>query len=69
MLNALRLKDGFNLQLFCQRTGLALSAIEGALDQAQRKGLIECDQARVKPTVRGFDFLNDLQSLFLPPGD
>jgi oxygen-independent coproporphyrinogen-3 oxidase len=69
MLNALRLKDGFNLQLFCQRTGLALSAIEAALDQAQRKGLIERDQARLKPTARGFDFLNDLQSLFLPPGD
>jgi oxygen-independent coproporphyrinogen-3 oxidase len=69
MLNALRLKDGFNLQLFCQRTGLALSAIEGALDQAQRKGLIELDPAGVKPTVRGFDFLNDLQSLFLPPCD
>ena len=68
MLNAFRLKDGFNLQLFCQRTGLALSTVEGALDQAQRKGLIERDQTRVKPTARGFDFLNDLQALFLPSG-
>jgi oxygen-independent coproporphyrinogen-3 oxidase len=68
MLNALRLKDGFSLQLFSQRTGLAISAIEGALDQAHRKGLIERDQATLKPTARGFDFLNDLQSLFLPPG-
>ena len=68
MLNALRLKDGFSLQLFSQRTGLALSTLEGALDQAQRKGLIERDLEKVKPTVRGFDFLNDLQSLFLPPG-
>jgi oxygen-independent coproporphyrinogen-3 oxidase len=67
MLNALRLKDGFGLQQFCERTGLALSAIQGALDEAQRQGLVERDLARVKPTVRGFDFLNDLQSLFLPP--
>jgi hypothetical protein len=27
--------------------------------------LIERDLARIRPTQRGFDFLNDLQSLFL----
>jgi len=27
--------------------------------------LIERDFVRVRPTERGFDFLNDLQSLFL----
>ena len=67
MLNALRLKDGFALQLFCERTGLAITAIQAALEQAQAQGLIVRDLARVTPTVRGFDFLNDLQSLFLPP--
>jgi oxygen-independent coproporphyrinogen-3 oxidase len=67
MLNALRLKDGFALQQFLERTGLALSVIENNLAEAQRQGLIERDFVRVKPTVRGFDFLNDLQSLFLPP--
>jgi putative oxygen-independent coproporphyrinogen III oxidase len=65
MLNALRLKDGFELQAFCDRTGLPLSAIEPALQAAQRKGLIERDLLRVKPTTRGFDFLSDLQALFL----
>jgi len=35
------------------------------LDEAQRKGLIEQDATWVRPTVRGFDFLSDLQSLFL----
>ncbi len=65
MLNALRLKDGFALQDFSDRTGLALTAIQHPLEEAERKGLIERDLARVKPTVRGFDFLNDLQSLFL----
>ncbi len=66
MLNALRLKEGFSLQLFSQRTGLAITAIQKALEEAERKGLIERDFAHVKPSVRGFDFLNDLQSLFLP---
>ena len=65
MLNALRLKDGFPLANFLERTGLPLSAIDKPLDEAQRKGLIERDLARVWPTERGFDFLNDLQSLFL----
>ncbi len=66
MLNALRLKDGFELARFTERTGLPLTAIEKALDQAQAKGLIERDLNKVRPTVRGFDFLSDLQGLFLP---
>src|SRR5450830_432482 len=66
MLNALRLKDGFALQLFSERTGLAITAIQEALEQAQAQGLIVRDLARVTPSVRGFDFLSDLQSLFLP---
>ncbi len=65
MLNALRLRDGFALQDFSDRTGLAITAIQQLLEEAERKGLIERDFARVTPTARGFDFLNDLQSLFL----
>ncbi|MBT9505531.1 radical SAM family heme chaperone HemW [Rhodoferax sp.] len=67
MLNALRLKDGFSLQQFHERTGLAINAIQQGLDEAERKGLIERDFGRIKPSLRGFDFLNDLQALFLPP--
>ena len=65
MLNALRLREGFALQDFVERTGLPLTAIAKALDEAERKGLITRDMARVRPTERGFDFLNDLQALFL----
>ena len=65
MLNALRLKEGFKLQDFVEKTGLPFTAIQQALDEAERKGLIERDFVRVKPTERGFDFLNDLQALFL----
>lgn len=69
MLNALRLRDGFSLAYFTERTGLPVSAIDAALGEAQRKGLIERDLARVWPTTQGFDFLNDLQSLFLADTD
>jgi len=65
MLNALRLRNGFGLRDFTERTGLPLTAIEAALQEAERKGLIERDFARVRPTQRGFDFLSDLQALFL----
>jgi oxygen-independent coproporphyrinogen-3 oxidase len=66
MLNALRLKDGFALQSFFERTGQPLSAIEGALAEGERNGLLVRDAGWVRPTERGFDFLSDLQSLFLP---
>jgi putative oxygen-independent coproporphyrinogen III oxidase len=65
MLNALRLREGFALAQFTERTGLALSAIEQPLREAERRGLIERDLVRVRPTQRGFDFLSDLQGLFL----
>jgi oxygen-independent coproporphyrinogen-3 oxidase len=65
MLNVLRLKDGFKLQDFVEKTGLPFTAIQKALDEAERQGLIERDFVRAKPTERGLDFLNDLQTLFL----
>jgi oxygen-independent coproporphyrinogen-3 oxidase len=65
MLNALRLREGFELAQFRERTGLPLSAIEQPLREAEAKGLLERDLARVRPTQRGFDFLSDLQALFL----
>lgn len=66
MLNALRLRQGFALSEFSERTGLAVTAIARALEEAERKGWITRDLQRVEPTVRGFDFLSDLQALFLP---
>jgi putative oxygen-independent coproporphyrinogen III oxidase len=66
MLNALRLADGFALPLFAERTGLSVSAISAALQEAQARGLLTSDLAHAQPTTRGFDFLNDLQALFLP---
>ena len=66
MLNALRLRAGFHTQAFVERTGLPLSALEPGLSQAEARGLIERDASSVRPSARGFDFLSDLQQLFLP---
>jgi putative oxygen-independent coproporphyrinogen III oxidase len=66
MLNALRLREGFSLTDFAARTGLPLSAIDGALRKGLAQGWLQQDGVWVRPTDRGFDFLSDLQSLFLP---
>ncbi|OGA39481.1 MAG: YggW family oxidoreductase [Betaproteobacteria bacterium RIFCSPLOWO2_12_FULL_68_19] len=66
MLNALRLVEGFEVKLFSERTGLALSTIEAGLEKAEAKGLIERDWKLIRPTARGQRFLNELLQLFLP---
>jgi putative oxygen-independent coproporphyrinogen III oxidase len=68
ILNALRLREGFGLAQYTERTGLPLSSVQGALQQARAKGLVDLDSGKdwVQPTARGFDFLSDLQALFLP---
>jgi oxygen-independent coproporphyrinogen-3 oxidase len=65
MLNALRLNEGFQVNLFAERTGLALNAIEKTLTLAESKGLLYRDHQIIKPTELGQSFLNDLQQLFL----
>jgi oxygen-independent coproporphyrinogen-3 oxidase len=66
MLNALRLNAGFAVQIFADRTGLPLSAIERGLAQAESRGLVVRTIDRVEPTPVGRRFLSDLQALFLP---
>ena len=66
MLNALRLKQGFALTDYMERTGLAMTSIQKGLKEAERLELIGRDWTRVWPTDKGFDFLSDLQALFLP---
>ncbi|MFN5047875.1 radical SAM family heme chaperone HemW [Roseateles sp.] len=65
MLNALRLKDGVPLLTYLERTGLGASSIHAAVERARAKGLLQPDPASLAPTPLGFDFLSDLQSLFL----
>jgi oxygen-independent coproporphyrinogen-3 oxidase len=65
MLNALRLAEGFELARFSERTGLTVADVDARLAEAERRGLVTRDAQRVWPTPRGFDFLSDLQALFL----
>ncbi|PPK42967.1 oxygen-independent coproporphyrinogen-3 oxidase [Trinickia symbiotica] len=65
MLNALRLNEGFPVHRFLERTGLTMTSIEPALQEAERRGLIVRDYERIAPTPLGSRFLNDLQALFL----
>jgi oxygen-independent coproporphyrinogen-3 oxidase len=65
MLNALRLTGGFDPNLFGERTGLSINAIDKALNDAEAKGLIYRDFKLIKPTALGQRFLNDLQEMFL----
>ena len=67
LLNVLRLTDDFAEVDFVARTGLPFATIARAIDEAQRKGLLERGAAgRWQVTEVGQRFLNDLQALFLP---
>ena len=71
MLNALRLREGFALAEFEARTGLLASTLVPGVERAEERGLLEVQRDAIgrlmalKPTPRGFDFLSDLQALFL----
>lgn len=67
MLNALRLTDGFDQDLFQRRTGLAAETLLESLAASKEKGLIEeVSVGFWRATDLGQRFLNDLQSEFLP---
>ena len=65
MLNTLRLTGGFEPNLFGERTGMGINAIEKQLNAAEAKGLIYRDHKLIKPTELGMRFLNDLQQMFM----
>ena len=65
MMNAFRLTGGFDLSLFEARTGLPLHILRDELRDAEVRGLIQRDHARMQPTLKGQRFLNDLLQIFL----
>jgi putative oxygen-independent coproporphyrinogen III oxidase len=65
MLNALRLTAGVPANLFAERTGLSINAIDQALNIAEQKQLLYRDHQVIRPTELGKRFLNDLQEIFL----
>ena len=65
MMNALRLNEGVPAALFEDRTGLPLIVCAAALERARIQGLLGTDATRLKPTLQGQRFLNDLLEMFL----
>jgi putative oxygen-independent coproporphyrinogen III oxidase len=65
MLNTLRLTGGFAPNLFAERTGVQINAIDQVLNAAEAKGLLYRDHQIIRPTELGQRFLNDLQEMFL----
>ena len=66
MLNALRLRAGFTLEMFASQTGLAPDMILPRLQGAESRGMMEqWGNEGWRPTDLGFRFLNDLQAIFL----
>lgn len=65
MLNVLRLRQGVPLELLPQRTELTLEDIQEQIEKAQSLGLMPNPLNRIVATSKGWDFLSDLQELFL----
>lgn len=65
MMNRLRLFSSFSLHDFEQRTGLSAELIAQPLQEAQRKGLLNCTNSQWQVTKLGQRYLNDLLELFL----
>jgi len=66
MLNALRLVEGFEIEVFAARTGLPWHAVAADVEGLVRRGLIEVNGRRCRATAQGLSFLNDVLLAFLP---
>jgi oxygen-independent coproporphyrinogen-3 oxidase len=66
MLNALRLVEGFEMELFEARTGLPWRTVANQIARLTQRGLIETRGRFCRPTAQGLSFLNDVLLTFLP---
>lgn len=65
MMNALRLNDGFDSELFTQHTGMPISVVEKLLFRCEERGLLEWGVKKIRPTEQGKRYLNELLLMFL----
>ncbi|MDD0973628.1 radical SAM family heme chaperone HemW [Pseudomonas fontis] len=65
LMNALRLTQGVEAELFAERTGLPMAQLKAARLEAEQKGLLQVEPTRLVATARGQLFLNDLLQYFL----
>ena len=66
LMNALRLRSGFSIGLFAQRTGLSMEVLEPTLSDLKEEGLLEQSQEEIRCTSSGFNFLDTILQRFLP---
>ena len=66
MMNALRLRDGVDVQTFEERTGLLVSTIDSELLPLQHQGFMVFNPNVLAPTKLGFRYINHVISAFLP---
>ena len=69
LMNALRLREGFNQSQFEKRTGLPFDKITKAVESQIEKGLMQIveidDEISISTTSNGYRFLNDVLEEFL----
>lgn len=65
MMNALRLTNGFDPALFATHTGQPIALVEPMLRAAEDAGLIEWTLKTIRPTEKGYRYLDDLLGLFV----
>ncbi len=65
MLNGLRLIDGFDTELFESRAGVSIESVRSQIKKAEKLNLLDTKNNRIKPTKNGYNFLNELQEIFL----
>ena len=66
MMNALRLREGFERAQLESRTALAWPAVAATLERSRADGLLQCAGESWRTTPLGERFLNDLLQRFLP---
>lgn len=67
LMNQLRLREGFELASFTERTGLTACALEPALSECLQEGHLERHGGVIRCSDRGWNFLDEVLQRFLPP--
>jgi len=66
VMNALRLKEGFNITGFTAATGLPANVLEPGLQQALEREMVVCTHGNIFTTQQGKRYLNELLQYWLP---
>ena len=69
LLNALRLVDGFPIEIFRERTGQDVNVIADRISDLVTRGLLQRDADRIACTPAGYSYLDDILQEFLPSAE